>query len=336
MSHPTPPEHPFAPYVRALGKGPRLSRPLTLDEARAAAGMIMEGAVEPVQLGAFLCLLRVRTETPEEVAGLALGIRDALPRPPEGAAEIDWSSYAGKSRQLPYYLLAALALAQGGARVLMHGAEGHTDGRVYTSQALATLGLSPAASLGDAARRLERDRFAYLPLPVLSPTLQAIMDLKPLLGVRSPLHTVGRLLNPFAAPFSINAVTHPPYLAVHQQAAGLLGQRFFATFKGDGGEVERRPEKATEVLFLAEGQPGRDDWPARLTGARPRDETMDLDRLGALWRGEAENEEAEATIAGTLAIALRYSGRAGSIAEAEARALDLWRGRDKTRLPGGA
>jgi anthranilate phosphoribosyltransferase len=81
-------EHPFAHYVRILGKGPNLSRSLTQDEARAAVGMILEGAVEPVQLGAFLCLLRVKTETPEEVAGFALAIRDRL-SPPADMPAID-------------------------------------------------------------------------------------------------------------------------------------------------------------------------------------------------------------------------------------------------------
>ena len=52
-------EHPFAQYVRIIGKGPHLSRPLTQDEMQEAARMIMAGDVEPLQLGAFLCILRV-------------------------------------------------------------------------------------------------------------------------------------------------------------------------------------------------------------------------------------------------------------------------------------
>ncbi|MDP2785557.1 MAG: hypothetical protein Q8O38_13330, partial [Sulfurimicrobium sp.] len=59
-------EHPFAQYVRILGKGPNLSRALTAQETEDAVRLIMSGLVEPVQLGAFLTLLRVKTETPEE------------------------------------------------------------------------------------------------------------------------------------------------------------------------------------------------------------------------------------------------------------------------------
>ncbi len=327
-------EHPFAPYVRILGKGPHLSRPLTFDEARDAAAMIMAGKVEPVQLGAFLCLLRVRTETPEEVGGLARAFKDSLVKPVGVSVDVDWAAWAGKTRQLPYFLLAALTLAGHGISVLMHGAEHHSAGRLYASDALAALGVPACTSVEDAARRLEATKFALLPLSALSQPLHAIMGLKPILGLRSPLHTIGRLLNPFDAPFSINAVTHPPYLAIHQKAARLLGQINMAAFKGEGGEAERRPEKSCDVHFLADGQTGSEEWPALIDAVRPKEETLDPARLKALWTGELVDEIAAATIAGTIAVVLRYSGRAGSVDEAEGMGLAMWRDRIKTSVPG--
>jgi anthranilate phosphoribosyltransferase len=328
-------EHPFAQYVRILGKGPRLSRPLTMAEAKDAFGMVMRGEVEPVQLGAFLCLLRVKTETPEEVAGLAAAIRDTLPPPPLSApaVDLDWSSYAGKARQLPYYILAALALAGHGVRVFMHGSENHTAGRVYSSAALAELGVPVSASVDEASERLERDRFAYMTLEHLSPPLHAIMELRHLLGVRSPIHTVARLINPFGGACTINSVSHPPYAPVHQQAARLLGQGRMAVFKGEGGEVERRPEKPCDVLSLVDGEACREDWPALISGTRPHEDSIELSRLRALWSGEDADETAAATIAGTMAIALKAMGRAATIDEAEAMGQAVWRDRVRSRIP---
>ena len=330
-------EHPFAPYVRILGKGPRLSRSLTFEEARDGFRMVMAGAVEPVQLGAFLCLLRVKTETPEEVAGLAAAIRETL-APPAGAppVDLDWSSYAGKTRQLPYYLLAALLLAGHGITVFMHGSEHHTAGRVWTSQALAALGIPVSTSAADAARRLGQANFAYMTLDHLSPPLHRIMELRHLLGVRSPIHTVARLINPFHAACAVNSVSHPPYAVVHQQAARLLGEHRMAVFKGEGGEVERRPEKACEVLSLVDGEPLAEDWPALIEGTRPHEESLDLGRLQALWSGAQADETAVAVISGTAAIALRAMGRAATIGEAEGMALAMWRDRVRGRIPGAA
>ena len=73
--------------------------------------------------------------------------------------------------------------------------------------------------------------------------------------------------------------------------------------------------------------------------AEPRqapDKSMDLARLGALWRGEIEDEYGEAAVVGTLAIALRTLGEAADAADAERRARALWSGRDRNRLAAAA
>jgi anthranilate phosphoribosyltransferase len=324
-------EHKFAPFVRALGKGPNLSRPLTRDEARTAMSMIFAGEVDPVQLGAFLCLLRVKTETPEEVAGMAEACKATYTVAPDALqAHVDWASWAGKSRQLPLYLLAALALGHSGVRVFMHGAEDHTQGRLYTSHAMAALGLSPSRNQEEAVQSLDRLGFAYMNLACLSPPMQRIMDLKPLLGLRSPLHTVGRIANPSGAPFVMAAVTHPPYLALHQQASHLLGQPGMATFKGDGGEAERRPEKTCDVHYLDHDIMAAEEWPALVSGIRPHQEELDLTTLPGLWSSDQISPPALAAITGTIAIALRYSGRAASVEQAIIMADQVWNNRSRS------
>lgn len=79
-----PLEHSFAPYVRILGKGKSGSRSLSQDEARHAFSLILRAEVEPLQLGAFLMLLRVKEETAEELAGFILACRDEMSCPPAG------------------------------------------------------------------------------------------------------------------------------------------------------------------------------------------------------------------------------------------------------------
>src|SRR3954470_7935854 len=104
-------EHPFAQYVRTLGKGPNLSRNLNEDEALEAARMVMREEVEPIQLGAYLALLRVRGESPEELAGLVRAARETLAIPTAAPkVDLDWPSYAGKRHRLPWFLLSALLL----------------------------------------------------------------------------------------------------------------------------------------------------------------------------------------------------------------------------------
>jgi hypothetical protein len=92
--------HPFAEFLRTIGRGATLGRPLDETEAEQAMGMILDGAVEPVQLGAFLLVLRYRTETPAELAGFVRAAR-ARSVPAGGiAVDLDWPSYADRHKQL--------------------------------------------------------------------------------------------------------------------------------------------------------------------------------------------------------------------------------------------
>ena len=71
-------EHSFAEFIKILGKGKKGSRPLSQDEAYRAMKMILADQVEPIQLGAFLMLMRVKEETPEELAGFVQASRESF------------------------------------------------------------------------------------------------------------------------------------------------------------------------------------------------------------------------------------------------------------------
>jgi len=92
----TPAEHPFAPFVRILGKGKRGARNLTREEAREAMGMLLDEKVEDTQLGAFLMLLRHKEESPEELAGFTEAVRERL-HAPALEVDIDWRPMPAKS-----------------------------------------------------------------------------------------------------------------------------------------------------------------------------------------------------------------------------------------------
>jgi len=294
--------------------------------------MILAGRARPEQIGAFLMLLRVKEETGDEIAGFVRAVRATLPEPAI-RADLDWPSYAGKRRRLPWFLLAALTLADAGWRVAMHGLEGHTVGRLYAREAIARLGLPIGGGFDEAAVHLQARNFVYLPLEAFCPRLAELFALRAILGLRSPVHTLARLVNPFDAPASIQAVFHPGYMAIHRDAALRLGDARMAVFRGEGGEAERRPNKPCETLTVADGAAAEARWPPLIADPRAGpDENLELDRLAALWRGEAEDDYATAAIVGTLAIALATLGVERDPASAERRAEALWRSRDRARL----
>ncbi|WP_431065077.1 glycosyl transferase family protein [Methylotuvimicrobium sp.] len=322
-------EHPFAEYIRILGKGKKGSRPLTREEAYQAMRMILAGEVLPVQLGAFLMLMRVKEETPEELAGFIQAARETFSPfgEPSCPADLDWSSYAGKRRHLPWFLLSALLLAENGIKVFMHGAGGHTAGRIYTHDALKYLGIEHAASLQEARQQLEEQSFSYLPLEYFCPKLHEIIELRPIMGLRSPVHTLARMLNPFNAKHSIQAIFHPGYRPVHQEAALLLNDLHVAVFKGESGEVERNPDADCLVQSVKHGELYDEQWPRIFERRHVKSETLDPKQLAAVWQGDIEDEYGEAAVIGTAAIALKLIGKADSQDCAMNMAEDFWRGR---------
>ena len=316
------PEHSFAPYVRTLGRGPGRSRALTRDEARNALTAVLHGEAAPEQVGAFLMLLRYRGEAADEISGLVDAARatcDAGLPPGCPPVALDWPSYgAGRTRGEPWFLLSALALAAAGVTVLMHGSNEFSQGTAVEAS-LAALALPSCRSRSEAASELARRRFAHLPLAVLSPALNRLLTLRSILGLRSPINTVVRLLNPFDAPASVDGVFHPPYIEVHLGAAERLGRARLAIVKGGGGEAERNPAKPVTV-HLWDRTGGRGEL--LLPAAPPAAETGTLTEA---WR--TGDGQGAATARATVALALLALGRAHDAASADAQADAIWRAR---------
>ena len=324
-------EHPFAQYVRILGKGKTGSRSLTQVEARDAMGMILRGEVEDVQLGAFLMLLRVKEESHEELAGFVNAVRDTLAAPTI-PVDLDWASYAGKRRQLPWYLLAALALADSGLRIFMHGAAGHTAERIYSEHVLEAIGELPATNWQQVREKLEISNFAYLPLAKFSPPLQRMIDLRNQFGLRSPVHTLSRLLNPLTAPYSLQSIFHPAYGENHQLAAALLGQPHAAVFKGEAGEAERKPEAVCRIKMVHDGVLSETEWPKLLDGRQEKHETLNIDDLIDAWQNDNMADYGRLAILGTIAIALQLRSPEQDQQQCFDHAESIWQNRDRKRL----
>jgi anthranilate phosphoribosyltransferase len=332
LAEPLDNEHPFAKYIRILGKGRTGSRALTREEAYDAMRMILNNEVEDIQLGAFLMLLRVKEESHEELTGFVLAVRDNIAAPTDIAVDLDWSSYAGKKRQLPWYLLTCWVLADQGIRVYMHGASGHTSERMYTEDVLTQMGIPLARSWQQVSAQLDASNFAYMPLENLSPVLKRLINLRNYLGLRSPVHTLSRLINPMAAPCSIQSIFHPAYADSHQQASISLQQPNAAVFKGEGGEIERKPEAVCLVKKIVNGMACEETWPRLLEGRQIQPEQLELDHLVAVWQGKRNDQYAEQAIIGTTAIALRLLNRVATQEQAMDLATQYWQDRNRSRL----
>jgi len=312
----------FASYVATLGRGPGRSRALTREEAADAMRLLLAGAAAPEQVGAFLMLLRYRGEDAAEIAGLVEGARESM-RLDGLSVALDWPSYgAGRTRGAPWFLLAALALGRAGWPVLMHGSNAFSGG-ISVVEALGRLGMAPAADGAAAARDLAARGFAYVKVESLSPAFAALLGLRRLLGLRSPMNTVARLLNPGDASAGVDGVFHPPYVDVHIGAAALLGRQRLLVLKGGGGEAERNPAKPG-LAHLFVGGSGRTAQELPVLTSDPAPD-VEPDFAG-IWLGAVCDSAIEARVVGTIALGLMAMG----VTESDAR--EVWENRKKAVL----
>ncbi|WP_180041487.1 MULTISPECIES: glycosyl transferase family protein [unclassified Acinetobacter] len=319
-------EHPFAQFVRIVGKGKNGARSLTYNEAYQAFSMILKDEVLDVQLGAFLMLLRVKEESVDELTGFVQASRDQL-KFKKLDVDLDWSSYAGKRKHYPWFLLAALTLAKHGYNVVMHGASGHTINRLYTEQVLEYLGFPICQNDTDVEQQLNQRHFAYIPLDVISPILSDLISLRNVMGLRSPIHTLARLINPFNAKATMQAIFHPAYRGSHQRAAFQLGYQNSAVIKGEGGEFERNPDAKTLICGIKDGEMYEHELPKLTDNRSPVEEELDLAVFKAVWDGQQVHEYGEIAVIETMGIALYSMGAVASFDDAMQTAKTMWANR---------
>lgn len=297
----------LAPYVQIIARGKGRARPMTLPEAQSAMTLMLSDEAEPEATGAILMVLRLRGEVADEIAGFTAALRSqakgTLP-----SADLDWPVYAaGRTRGVPFYLLAARLVAQAGYTISMHG-------------------WNAPEALRDHLH-LAGDGVHYSPLEDIAPAAFRLLQLRATFGLRSCINTVLRMWNPSHAPATVQGVFHPSYRSLQAQAAEMLGQRDLTIIKGGGGEFERNPAKDITLFGLRDGLHIQQPASAMMRVTRKLHEADSAIDLDALWHGGITDPFAISTITGTAALALWTLKAASTLSEAETMAADLWNAR---------
>lgn len=290
--------------IRALGRGKKGTRDLTENEAHFLTEHILNDTITGPQLGAFLMLMRVKEETAEELTGMIRACHEKINHRAAKPIDVNWPAYAGKKKQPSWYLLAAKLLAKNGVRVLIHGGGEHTEGRQYARAVCANIDIPIASNLAEAEAFIAEQNIAYIALADFNSTLSDLIDMKAELGLRSPVNTLVRHLNPLQAELTLQGMFHPAYMPLHHETSVQLQQDNNLVLKGDGGEFEVRPDSATKIAVHAEFKSIDDELPAVLKTRSVRPENVSLEPLINLWQGEEQNSYGEHAVTQTAALIL--------------------------------
>ncbi|MEC8881281.1 MAG: glycosyltransferase, partial [Pseudomonadota bacterium] len=102
-------------------------------------------------------------------------------------------------------------------------------------------------------------------------------------------------------------------------------------FKGEGGELEIRPDARTALTGLRHGEPAEGVLSAAMGRQTPPGE-VSVAPLQALWRGRADDAYGEAAVIKTVAAVLWGLEKVASLEEGEKAAAALWEARRRDRL----
>ncbi|UTV29392.1 glycosyl transferase family protein [Photobacterium atrarenae] len=296
----------FTEFIKHVGRGEKGRRPLTQEEAREALTMYLDGRAERLQLAVLLMLQRVRCETGEEAAGYIQALRERIdPDWQDLEIDLDWPCFAGKRRQPPWLLLAAKLLAKNGVRVLLHGHAAVDAVKFQIESACPALGIRQATTPDEAKTILAHDDICYIPLSAYCEPLVDLLALRDQVGLRTPLNTVARGLNPSGAPFAIHGIFHQGYEKLHAEAAQRVGDLNMVAFKGEGGESERSPRTACRLAGVSRGEIYEEEWPTFLEGASGKHGEISGEYLRQVWEGEIDNSYGTHAVVSTMAIVLK-------------------------------
>ena len=237
-------------YIKEIGRGVRGAKPLTREQATDLFGQVLDGTVTDLEIGAFCIAMRIKGESPEEMAGFLDATQARLRKFPATARPlIVLPSYNG-ARKLPVLTpLLALLLAREGLPVLVHGTATEST-RVLASGVLAVLGVPAASEVG----AIGDGEVVFAPTELLNAGLKRLLDVRRVVGLRNPAHSVVKLMQPGeGACVVIASYTHPEYAQSMAATFDLL-QTTALLSRGLEGEVVSDPRRTAQVDGFVRGQ----------------------------------------------------------------------------------
>ncbi len=225
-------------------------------EVEAAFEAIFQGEATPAQMGAFLVGLRMKGETPAEIAAAATVMRRrATPvRTPAGRLVLDTCGTGGDGAgTFNISTAAALVVAGAGVTVAKHGNRS-VSSQSGSADLLTACGVQIDAPVEVVEHCLAEVRIGFLYAPALHGAMRHVGPVRREVGVRSIFNLLGPLANPAHATRQLLGVYAASLVPVVAETLARLGTERALVVHGLEGLDEISPTGPTRAAWVEAGQ----------------------------------------------------------------------------------
>lgn len=243
--------------IQRIATGPDMSKDISLEEARAGMGAILDNTVDPVQAAIFLIALRMKRESDDENKGILDGIRDkTISVTADADVILDVSDpYNGYNRSLPAAPFLPAVLSACGVATVSHGVEtmspkfGITHHRV-----LKAAGKDVTLSVQQAADQIDNPDvgWAYVDQKSYCPALHDLTNLRSNIVKRQAITTVEVLTGPIRGKKKthyMSGYVHKPYTRVYAMLARHAGFDGCLMIRGVEGGITPSLRQTGKVFY---------------------------------------------------------------------------------------
>ena len=291
---------------------------------------IMAGQADPAQIGGFLMALRVKGETPTEIAAAAEVMRAVAQRVDidcEGLTDIVGTGGDGASL-FNVSTASAFAAAAAGVRVAKHGNRS-VSSKSGAADVLEAAGCRLDLTPEQVATLIDELGVGFLFAPQHHTAMKHAIGPRKALGLRTLFNLLGPLTNPAGAPNQVLGVFSPELVLPLAEVMQALGSRHVLIVHSHDGLDEISIAAPTRAAELKDGE-------IRELEIQPTDFGIKHDSLAALQVADATESLAlvEAALGGepgpaadmvalNAGAAIYVSGRAETLEEGIRQARDI-------------
>lgn len=227
---------------------------LSTEEAKALMNYMMKGELTESQISAILIALKMRGETPEEISGFVLAMREHAVRVAVDSYAIDTCGTGGDGKNtFNISTLVAIIASAGGVPVLKHGNKS-VSSKSGSADVLREIGFDIEMTREEAEECFKQNDMAFLFAPNYHKSMKNVAGVRGELGIRTVFNILGPLINPAEVKGQVLGVFDPKLTGIMADVLKRTGTERAMIVHGSDGLDEITITGKTIVSELKDGE----------------------------------------------------------------------------------